>query len=195
MTSLWSLPWCSTSHGPPSCLQVMVFMGGTLRRFGLGGFSNPDRLARTSRELPGDGEDSLDVGSRRAEVRDAGAEGEAPVDRRVGQVDATVALQRVQEPLVVRVERVLVEVGRRMAKAADAQSRAGEELEVLRGRDEIGEVGGEPDVLADRRGEAARAVEPQRRPQLERPETAAQLQAVVPEGVGLGRLLGEDADV
>src|SRR4029079_3237942 len=43
MTSLWSLPWCSTWHGPPSCLQVMVFMGGTLRLSGREGFSNPDR--------------------------------------------------------------------------------------------------------------------------------------------------------
>src|SRR6185503_16802945 len=33
----------STWHGPPSCLQVMVFMGGTLRLSGREGFSNPDR--------------------------------------------------------------------------------------------------------------------------------------------------------
>src|SRR4051812_35954162 len=31
MTSLWSSPWCSTLQGPPSCLQVMVFIGGRLR--------------------------------------------------------------------------------------------------------------------------------------------------------------------
>src|SRR4051794_31625809 len=45
MTSLWSLPWCSTSQGPPSCLQVMVFMGGKLALPSRGGFSNPDRSA------------------------------------------------------------------------------------------------------------------------------------------------------
>src|SRR3954463_16405305 len=49
MTSLWSLPWCSTSQGPPSCLQVMVFMGGKLALPSRGGFSNPDRLSERLR--------------------------------------------------------------------------------------------------------------------------------------------------
>src|SRR4051794_12017034 len=208
MTSLWSLPWCSTSQGPPSCLQVMVFMGGKVRVHGRGDFSNPDRsprgvfgalgtshATRRSGQLPHDAEDPLDVSPRGAEVRDAGAQSEAPVDRRVGEVDPTIALHVVQNPLVVPVERMLVEMRRRMAKAADAESRSGEELEVLRGPDELGEAGGEPDVLADRRREPVRAIEPQRRPQLEGPKTATELQAVVPESEGLGRLLGEDPDV
>ena len=93
------------------------------------------------------------------------------------------------------VERRLVEVRRRVPKAADAQCGSGEELEVLRGRDDLGEVGGEADVLADRGREPARAVNAQRRPQLERPETAAELQPVVPEGEGLRRLSGKDADI
>src|SRR3954463_10825433 len=50
MTSLWSLPWCSTLQGPPSCLQVMVFMGGKVRLPGRGGFSNPDRSAEDCSE-------------------------------------------------------------------------------------------------------------------------------------------------
>src|SRR4051794_20317719 len=54
MTSLWSLPWCSTSQGPPSCLQVMVFIGAKLRLSRRGGFSNPDRLDESCvRRAPG----------------------------------------------------------------------------------------------------------------------------------------------
>ena len=73
------------------------------------------------------------------------------------------------------VERRLVEVRRRVPEAADAQAGAGEELEVLGVRDELGEVGGEADVLADRGREPARAVEAQDCPQLQRPEAAAEL--------------------
>src|SRR5215211_7648030 len=49
MTSLWSLPWCSTSQGPPSCLQVMVFMGGKLRLLGHRRFLIPDRSPELGR--------------------------------------------------------------------------------------------------------------------------------------------------
>jgi hypothetical protein len=34
-------------QGPPSCLQVMVFMGRKLRLHDRPGFSNPDRSPRT----------------------------------------------------------------------------------------------------------------------------------------------------
>ena len=56
-------------------------------------------------------------------------------------------------------------------------------------------LGGEADVLADGRREPVPAVEPQRRPQLERPEAAGELEPVVPEGEALRGLGGEDAHV
>src|SRR5687767_10829274 len=92
-------------------------------------------VPRSTGELTYDREHTLHVGPGGAEVRDAGSQREAPIDGRVGEVDAAVALERVQYPLVVRVECGLVHVWRRMSEAADAQSWAGEQLEVVRNRD------------------------------------------------------------
>ena len=63
-----------------------------------------------------------------------------------------------------------------LREVADAQSGAGQQFEVLRGGDELGEVGGETDVLADRGREPARTVEPQRRPQQRRADCLVSMQ-------------------
>ena len=63
-----------------------------------------------------------------------------------------------------------------LREVADAQSGAGQQGEVLRGGDELGEVRGETDVLADRGREPARTVEPQRRPQQRRADCLVSMQ-------------------
>src|SRR4051794_28667810 len=58
MTSSAVFPWCSRSHGPPSCLHVIVFMRSTYEPEARARFSDP---AHSSVRLRGMGDDDTAI--------------------------------------------------------------------------------------------------------------------------------------
>ena len=74
---------------------------------------------------------------------------------------------------------------RNVTKATDTQLNRRQQFEIIRFRNHFTEIRRERDVVADRFRDATRSVILQRQPNLERPETTRQFNAVIPESKSL----------
>src|ERR687887_2591338 len=89
----------------------------------------------------------IQVGRAGAEVDDAGAQHQPPVQLRAGEKDLPFALGDVEQPPVERVQ--VVDAMWCVAKAGDAERTWCDELEVAAGTDFILERARQPDIAAD----------------------------------------------